>query len=303
MKYRLIFTILSVILWMGCYEEDHLTPTEEGELKYTVPQGNHDYDQKIVDWNKRCGFYILYKYEPKDIYWNMNEWKEAVYDSISKYPFGSFKAELPEEDFVGKQLDLLERGFLNFYPDTLLRRCMPMKLLLGKNLQYSSYDRLGDMDVTIGFDNIVLSHGDETIETLTGRKRELIKDSINILFLERLVDKQKIVISSQFTEVSSSYYGQVVPTDQMYENGFIVEDRWGKRTKEQDWKNYLRTIVKTPYSVLTEEPGDGDYTTRGILHEKKDTQGVIRKKYDILINYFKKEYGLEIQSIGNARGV
>lgn len=303
MKYKLIFVTLSIVLWVGCYEEDSLTPTETGELKYSVPQGDHDYDQKIVDWNERSGFYILYKYEPKDIYWNVNSWNEVVYDSVDMTTKGTIKAELPDENYVGKQLEFLEWGFLNFYQDTMLRRCMPMKLLLAKNLKKTkSFNNLIDLDVCFGFNEIVLSHGDQTIDTLAGRHKELIKDTINILFLSRLRTQEKVAISKVFADVSKAYYDQTAPSG-IYEKGFVNVDRYLKRTKVNDWDAYVQAIVKTPYSVLIEEPADGDTTFKGILNAKKDTKNLIRAKYNIIIDYFKREYGLDLQAIGNARSI
>ena len=67
MKYRFIFVICCLVLFIRCYNEDTLVSTETPELKYVLPQGNHDYDDKIVDWFERSGFYILYKFGPEDI--------------------------------------------------------------------------------------------------------------------------------------------------------------------------------------------------------------------------------------------
>ena len=55
-----------LLLLAGCYDEGSLNPSPEPELiygKYTLPQGDHDYDARIGDWYTRCGFYILYKYQ------------------------------------------------------------------------------------------------------------------------------------------------------------------------------------------------------------------------------------------------
>ena len=58
----------------ACYEEDKLTPSEEGENvyngEYTLPQGNHDYDNDILELFSKYQTMFLYKYEPHDIYYN-----------------------------------------------------------------------------------------------------------------------------------------------------------------------------------------------------------------------------------------
>ena len=65
MRY-LLTIILGLFLWTGCNDDDEtLVPSTEPEFRYVLPQGNHDYDTKIVNWYEDCGFYILYKYEDK----------------------------------------------------------------------------------------------------------------------------------------------------------------------------------------------------------------------------------------------
>ena len=45
---KILFIILSLILWIGCYDEDPLTPTTEPEPYFLLPQGDHDFDRNIV---------------------------------------------------------------------------------------------------------------------------------------------------------------------------------------------------------------------------------------------------------------
>lgn len=132
---KILFIILSSILWIGCYDEDPLTPTTEPEPYFLLPQGDHDFDRNIVNWNDRCGFYILYKFQPQDIYWNLTQWEETSWDSLSnKWLQNKFKAVPAKEECVGQLLNFVETEFLNFYPDSALQKLMPLKLLLCSEL-------------------------------------------------------------------------------------------------------------------------------------------------------------------------
>ena len=51
MKLYYLFILVGCLL--ACNDEDSLTPTETPEFGYSVPQGNHENDNRIVDWNKR----------------------------------------------------------------------------------------------------------------------------------------------------------------------------------------------------------------------------------------------------------
>ena len=42
--------------------------------------------------------------------------------------------ELPDEEYVGKQLEWIEELFLNHYPKELLKKWLPKKIILAKNV-------------------------------------------------------------------------------------------------------------------------------------------------------------------------
>lgn len=295
MKYRLIFIVLSLIFLIGCYEEDPLTSSEGVELKYTVPQGDHDYDAKIVDWYEKDGFYILYKFEPKDIYFNVSTWTGSIYDSLREKPGNGIMSVVAEEEYVGQQLQLVEEVFLNFYSDTVLRTWLPMKILLCSELT-SNQKRI---DMSVGFDNIAVNYGSQEIEGLLAddAKKIKFKNDLHTLFIERLIVQKKLVAVKEFEELS--VYGKVVKQENMYPLGFIVGSANSIQTVESDLGNYIRAVFTYSYDELTAEPGDKDYTMKGILHPKKDVNGLIRKKYDILTGYFKDTLHMDLQVIGN----
>ena len=80
--------------------------------------------------------------------------------------------------------------------------------------------------------------------------------------------------------------------------GFLSE---GEVKPEYDWRNYIAAVVQHSYDYLTAEPdkNEEEPTMKGILHPNKDTKGLIRRKYDVLISYFEKEYNIDLQAIGN----
>ena len=131
MRYFLII-ILGLFLWTGCNDDDEkLTPSTEPEFRYVLPQGDHDYDTKIVSWYEDCGIYFLYKFENKDVYYNENDrWAGFVEDTSrineSELVFYNpgLRVELPDEEYVGKQLEWIEKLFLNHYSRELLKKKM-----------------------------------------------------------------------------------------------------------------------------------------------------------------------------------
>ena len=177
---------------------------------------------------------------------------------------------------------------------------MPIKLLLCSKLtegfNYKVYPKI----FRSGFDFLAVSYGSEEFETLTPHQIDLLKDTINLSFLTRLKENKKIAMSEDFLAVST-YKEKPVRDTVMYSYGYLSTSS-GEQSRDTDWKDFIKAIVKNPYEYLTAEPKDKDYRTfQGILHEKKDKNKKIRQKYDILIRYFKEAYGVDLQAIGNSK--
>ncbi|MBK7098884.1 MAG: hypothetical protein IPH58_11620 [Sphingobacteriales bacterium] len=90
--------------------------------------------------------------------------------------------------------------------------------------------------------------------------------------------------------------------EERYKRGFIASTGYTNTPGVQaDWYNYLEAILKNPYSYLTSAIGitSNDNTYQGILSPIKDSNGLIRKKYDAIISHYKTKYNIDLQRIGN----
>lgn len=299
-RYSIIVgTCLLAIGFMACEENEELTPTERPEFGYSVPQGNHEYDGRIVEWNERCNTFILYKFDMKELYWSPSVWlgsEETENDRGDLYTQG-LVAEVADTNYISEQLDLIEERFLNFYPDSTLRRCLPLKLLLCKTIR--NRDAKGtfsaEKDVYSGYDCLAFNWGNENVRNMTKAEINAFKNNVNNTFIERLVEKSKIIIDASFYDGMN--YEDAVTTANMYERGFLNS---GVNDAGDDLDAYLKAIVQTPYAELIAEPEDGDISYRGILHEKKDVNGFIKTKYEVIVNGLLGKYGIDLQAIGDA---
>ena len=258
MKFNLFYIVLGVWIWMGCDDTETLTPSQESEPIYVLPQGAHDYDEKIVEWHKRCGFYILYKFEPRDLYFNWGrEWFEVTTDTLfrkvsykvneeafvngdeviissgsfyGEYTLGEhttvagfkykatldgeyviieedyekhkgkdgfFRVDQPDEAYVGKQLEWVEEMFLSCYQDSLLKKNLPLKLILGKNLKVYSDDDVLQKPFLSTYNVFVISHGDESIDRMSIDEKRQLKEELHKWFLiEKLYSKIYSTVSA-----------------------------------------------------------------------------------------------------------
>lgn len=247
-------------------------------------------------WKERFNTFILYKFDMKELYWQVNDWNEHKPSSEGDYyPFtGGLSGDVADENYVGKQLDLIETLFFNFYPDTILKRCLPLKVLLcGKLEEYTAYGQLRETYIAYnGYDYLAFNYGNENVLSLTDGQKNTFRIKANNTFLTRILDKGKVIVEPSFYE-GMNY--EKITTSDMYERGFI---KAGTK-RENDAKNFIDAIISNSYEDLMAE-NTSTSTNVGILNPVKDKNGFIRKKYDILVNGFKENYGIDLQAIGNA---
>ena len=297
MKQRILYILICLSAWIvSCDNEDNLSPTETPEIGYVVPQGDHDYDQKIVDWSERCNSFILYKFKMKELYWAVNQWIESVEDSKSSlYPYtAGLLAANADENYVGQQLDLLEKSFLNFYRDTMLMRCLPMKLLLCSQLDWRTADnKVTTRNMYNSYDCMAFNWGNETVLTMIPEQKKAFKVDVNLAFLKRVLANGKLSVCVDFYSLVA--YTPTITNQNMYSRGFVV-----RGTKlENDADNFIEAIISTTYENLTAEYPANNYTFNGILHPTKDVNGLVRARYDILVDHMKTAYGIDLQAIGD----
>lgn len=352
-KYVLWISLIGILGWIGCSDDsEKLTPSDILEYRIEIPQGDHDYDARIVDWFERTGVYILYKFAPREVYFGLTrDWQESYRDTIKTVNYyemmendyvedsivyltgmtfklgetgssdyyqevslegrtlrvinynvlyeGMFSVKEPDERYVGLQLDLLEQGLLNHYSDSVLRALLPMKIILGRDLNIGSRYAF--------FNNFIFSHGDESLVTMTNEEKNQIKYDLNYYFLTNFIQEDKTIILDDFYTLGDYNFvmSHWMTEDECYEHGFI--QLIPKVTKLDlargyDIGQFRDMILKNSYKKLVAEPENDNYTGAddftGILHPKKDKNGLIRAKYDKLIEIYKR-YGIDLQSIGN----
>lgn len=284
---------LFVLVVTGCYKEDSLEPSSEPESgQYILPQGNHDYDPEIVEMYRKYGTYMLYRFEDKDFWWAFSSdirWKYQ--EGVGTV--GGYEATPADERYVGQQLELIKSKFLKYFPESFLKRALPLKMLLMSDLNYvpTQENEPTDEDrqfrhVYWGYDYLGVNWGNENILTMTVAERNDFKAEICYLLLENFYKKTKESPVNFFTV---SKYGAEVGD---YPGDFGFLDKNAVNDPDRDWLSFIKAIVSTPYEDMEAYGGIlDDWTT--------DYFGVIRQKYNIVINFFKQTYQIDLQAIGN----
>ena len=283
---------LFVLVAAGCYKEDSPEPSLEPEAiygKYTLPQGNHDYDSEISEIYRKYGTLMLYRFEDKDFWWAVSSdirWKYQ--EGIGTV--GGYEATPADERYVGQQLELIKSKFLNYFPESFLNKALPLKMLLMSDLNYVPSQDNKPTDearqfrhVYWGYDYLGVNWGNENILTMTAAERNAFKSEICYLLLENFYKKTN---ESPVNFFSISSYASGAGTSP--EDGFIDASA---NTPEKDWLSFIKVIVSTPYEDM--DAYFDDWYDFGF------GAGKVRQKYNIVIDFFKQTYQIDLQAIGN----
>lgn len=294
--------IISTLIWLlftvaSCKKEAILTPTEKPELAYNLPQGNHAFDQRILDYYKRFGTYILYEFTKKDAYWSVLNW-DSTYRVVPAEP-----------NYIDQQLTLIDTTFFRYYQDSTLKKYLPLKLLLCSSIKMAFGNEL-DCYLTSTtatgyvFETFIANWGSARIENIKGVQDSavLFRGNINYAFL-RLLDLKNLTGKSGQFIASTDYITAMSFTDPQpdrYKRGFMSGTGSYAPSNQTDWYNYIQAIVQNPYSYLTDAgTTPNDATLKGVLSPVKDVNGLIRRKYDLIVNFYKQNYNIDLQRIGN----
>ncbi|MCD0488607.1 putative zinc-binding metallopeptidase [Pedobacter sp. MC2016-14] len=277
-KYTFGFLVLLTIL-AACKKEEVLTPSELA-IEYQLPQGNHDYDNTLVELNNKYGSFFLYKFSAVDFGYT------PVYAPSN---FGdTYVADIADESYVGKVLTFVQKNWLSYYSDAFLKANLPFKVLLAQNMR-SKTSASTKYAVLSNYNQMTLSYFGPDFDLLTAAQKKTYVNSMHTEFFNFIFNRGKIDIPADFGAVTS--YTTAATATNYYALGYVsyvVALQADKLNK--DFLSYIALITSKTKAEL-------DAT---ILSPTTDTAGLIRKKYDFIINYYKTKYNIDLQAIGNA---
>ncbi|SKD09337.1 hypothetical protein SAMN05660461_5222 [Chitinophaga ginsengisegetis] len=268
---RLYYLVLVLLAGIACNKEAALTP-EPIPPVYTLPQGNHDYDDTIVAWYKKYNTFILYKFTQLDY----------AYNYYDKKPDSAFNAN---PAYVASTLRFIREELLEVYPEAFLKTTLPYKILL------ASYIGSGTTRSATGFsassNMLAIGWADSTLAQKTPAQRKQLRGWLHRAYMERTFRTDNTIIPDAFKALAPPAYGQVLPA-KLLEEG-IVEPYTNALNVATDFLAYIEVITSHTKEELE----------AGVLSSRVDVKGLIRKKYDVVIATFLNKYQIDLQAIGN----
>lgn len=333
MNMKILNTALAMLLTLAaatsCSDsEDTLEPTGISSA-YHLPQGNHDYDQRIVDFFNQTGTYILYDFTPKEACWSPNKLKLGWPgdEDTGEEGYAPVKAD---DKYVGKALDLLDEVFLKYYSDKCKKELMPIKILLCSQLDsvYQDYEYIRDPNLHVvvsyksspvpawyNYHSLCVNYVNDKLDALTAKEKNYLKYYLNIEFMKSIMVEGLVAPTKEFEAVVDYSKLPSIPyANKRFEAGSFPEmmyftsfDGSMNASAKRDWYEFMYIMITYPESFLTDDNVTSDYRYysvdamfHGVLSPVKDTKGLLRLRYNMVRDYFKTNYGTDLQAIGNA---
>ncbi len=317
MKNKYIYIFLTAVLLVACHSEDNIHPTEKKDTRFELPQGNHDFDSQIVEWSKKYGINVLYKFTDADLNYKFTT-------NYNQYEM----TEEADEAGIRAAVIFLKEDFIGLYSDEVKSKYLPSKILLAGILYANDFgttkyepiwDTLAVANLGVfirGLDHITFPRVDagfagRIADTEYRKKLRLAihRTFINFLMfpsnelLEKIPGTEILntfasytLVNPELPNVSNPYsYGNVwYHSEDMYKLGFLsYSSYWGwfppyywtaPLTKENDFYSFINFIFTQTKSELHANPIYVNYPQ-------------IKKKCDYLIQSF-AHYGIDLHQVG-----
>ena len=306
---KLAFWVTSIIgstvLMLSCNKDKNPTHvSEKSTTRYQLPQGNASFDNDILNFFQKYDSYILYKFSDVDFNYQFSY-------NLANPPVGSGNAVVGpvvmrggDSIAIQSALDFMNTYWFSFYPEDFKKKYLPQKILLAGLIYTTRYSgnpkiydtpRVNPYTIPIeGVDHITLPKIDTAFNSYPLASKLLLKAKLNSLFLKHLMYPvintipALVPAPAEFFKVSDYSLG-VITSVQKYKYGFDTLMAGKAPTPIVDMVGFLDSICAKPKADLDAY----------MLNPKVDSLGLTRKKYDLLVNYFKSNYNVDIQAIGN----
>lgn len=312
-KYFYVVLLLQMIFVTACYTEEELTPS--GEItSYTLPQGDHDYDDVIMSYYEKYGSCLLYKFTDKDVYWTPTAWMNGALGENGKQGYIVYA---PDENYIGDQLEVLEDLWFSHYSDEFLSKFLPVTVFLCSEIDsvqttfvwtpsfHTEYTGK-KVDAYYNYENIAVARGNASAAQMTAEEKLIFRDKINRVFVESILERGLAEPLKEFEEVvnynTTGLSSKTRP--ELWKLGIPRQVNYAVNV-EGDWESFILMMIGHSEEFLTREPQyTSDYDDKeknwdGILNPAKDVNGLLKKRYDMVRNYFIENYNMDLQSVGN----
>ena len=265
-----LYSLLLILVFAGCKKQAEIQP-DEAKPFYTLPQGNHPYDDTIVDFYRTYGCYILYKFSEADFRWNIN-------NNLINY-----EAEQGDENYIAASLAALDQYVLKFYTADFLKKALPYKIILSAKITKTVNDTT-IVNSTSSSSHFAFGRAGSSLDGMTDAALKTLKVDLNREFWTQAITYDKIALPPFF--VSATNYENVQSFNKK-NFGVLMAVGEAGQTLRGDFLEYISLIAITTKEELE----------KTLFLPANDPNGKYKLKYNTIIDYYKTVYGIDLQAM------
>lgn len=285
--YNIIIGTVICCCLAACYKTEDIK-SEIGEADLIPKDGESKIEKFAYDFYSKYNSIIRYDYDTLDYRWEITDRTRNIY-TLQK-----------DKEILGQSIEYINKVFLNFYNDDFKKAYMPAMIFLADsvNRSWEGYI-IPDCISFYGRSNIAIGRIREGFSEIEQDSLNTIKGNINADFWGGyLYGNERLNVPSSFFKISEIYYSQNLMSDEdpdpnPKEYGFwdIYNSPSDNIDKERNAPS-MQIDVWQFINVIT------SHTEEEVIQMMKGYPN-LKSKYDILTNYIKNEFSIDIQTIGN----
>lgn len=296
-----LYTLLILLsfLLQSCNKSETLTAStvQEG---YIQQGGSNSYDSAIADIYNKYGSYLYYSFTDKEAYWTPSGWANPAKTTSGTSWVPGYIVDTANKNYVSKQIALFTRGCLNLYSDAFLKKFLPIRVLLCNHIYSVSYNYTFTSVMAWSiYDHLCIGRGNSSIDSMSRSDTIAYMKAVNVALVQNIVDNTKSIPTSEFSEMVNYDNTSFTTAAQAWKLG-VITPYYNSPTAQKDWNIYIQAMTTYSDSLLNVTPLSYDYTPKGMLNSTRDVNGLIKKRYTMVRQYFIENYGIDLQTIGNA---
>lgn len=296
-KILLTITCLCAVC-ISCSEDTKIGAPDEILPDYVLPQGDasKEANDRIQQIFNTYTSYVLYNYTEKDAFWTQT----AAGGSAQVY-----RVTMGESRHVDAMLDYIQDIWLQFFPEEFLKKGgMPYRIFLADSIYWDRgwgkilYNyRINGNALIIGGMNKDLAAMD--VATKKARKNELLGAMWDYYIAQGLLN-----VPDEFYKDTDYKNAPALPLNgenlEIYrKRGFLPSAYYGEMPSEWFWGDYAWNQARVndlkSFMFHLREKTDAEVA----WFQNNPEYELIQKKWNILIDYYKQEVGIDLRKMGN----
>lgn len=291
---KMKYIIFIVCCWMGmqaCQKDVGLGADIEIIEDYTLPQegASNEANERILKMFEDYNSYVLYRFSSKDALWTQSTGNASSQTYVVKEG---------DPQYVDEMLDYIEDIWLRFFPaDFLKKGGMPYRVFLADSIYWDRSDVSAGWYVCYNYrvnGDAVIIAGMNQVSTMSAatkktRSRELIDALWDYYSANGLIDVPDAFYEGTDYTTQPENNGDL----EVYRNRGFLPNQYGSEWCQWGWSSARQYDIDSyMYSALCRTDEE---------MEEYLKYDLIREKWNVLLDYYKNAYGIDLRAIANAQ--